>query len=168
MFNTLFKTPRTKGEQNGRGVMLIASLILAVGGYYALEILWFLHGSVAVPGVVVASQKEINPNKRGPDKTDLYLIVEFADAAGKKHQLKKMSNSEEDGIVGTAFTVYYPPANASKARLGGRYLWWVPSGCLVVGGFLFGAGLFFVLLSRFLVWLGMPMRPSTGCTSQKD
>jgi hypothetical protein len=168
MLSAFFKTPRTKGEQIGYAIMLIASLIVPVGVWPVLEVLWFLSGSVAAAGTVVASQREINPNKRGLDKTDLYLLVEFADAGGKKHQFKQISNSEEDAVVGKVFTVYYPPANAAKARLGGLYLWWRPSGCLAFGGGLLGWGLFLVLLSRFLDWLGMPMKPALGSTSRKD
>ena len=72
---------RTRGEQKGRYMTVIAGIILAVGACLSAEVLWFLKGCVTTPGIVVENRKCV-VNLRGKDTDVFHVVVEFSDRCG--------------------------------------------------------------------------------------
>lgn len=148
---------RTRGEQKGRYLIVIAGIILAVGASLSAEVLWFLKGCETSPAVVVENRKSV-VKLRGRDKDIFHVVVEFSDDAGVRYELEHGDNLDEEVPIGTSIPVHYPSGHVERARLGGEYLWTWPLVCLTFAVIIAGFGTFLIYFSRFLVWIGVPMR----------
>lgn len=148
---------RTRGEQKGRYMIVFAGIILAVGACLSAEVLWFLKGCVTRPGTVVDNRKSV-VNLRGKNTDIFHVVVEFSDDAGVRYELEHGENLREEVLLGTSFPVHYAAGHVERARLGGNYLWTWPLGCIAFAVIIGGFGAFLIYFSRFLVWVGVPMR----------
>ena len=82
---------RTRGEQKGRYMIVIAGIILAVGACFSAEVLWFLKDCVTKPSVVVENRKSV-VKLRGKDTDIFHVVVEFSDDAGVRYELEHGEN----------------------------------------------------------------------------
>ena len=84
--------------------------------------------------------------------------LSFQIDAGVRYELEHGENLQKKSLSGLPSLSTIHAGHVARARLGGHYLWTWPLGCLTFAVIIGGFGAFLILFSRFLVWIGVPMR----------
>ena len=148
---------RTRGESNGRFLVIVAIALLIVSACMALNNLWFLRSAVKTNGKVVSNRKE-NIAGNGGERIVNVPTLEFFDSHGAAHRIEPSTGTEELIPVGTTLPILYPPGDPTKARVGSSFFWQWPVGLALMGIFFLMFGCFLIVTSRWLVNRGVLMR----------
>lgn len=149
---------RTQGEFNGWACIGVGAFCVLLGAVFALDNAWFLRSAVAVNGKVVANREQA---KKHPSHRSYYLpIVRFRDPQGNDHELEPNVASDTPLPLGTLVPVLYLAHRPERARVAGEFYWGATIGAFCIGALFVGFGAFLVFGSRWLVRLGVPMKPA--------
>lgn len=148
---------RTRGEKNGWFVGAVGVALLVASGCLTLRCQWIVRSSVSTDGTVVANRKE-QIQVKGGEQVSYVPTVEFFDPQGNAHRIEPSSGTREATPIGAKIPVLYPPGEPGNARVGGPFLWTWPIGFAGLGLFFLAFGGLLIVLSRWLVRRGVPMR----------
>jgi hypothetical protein len=122
---------------------IFSTVIIISGGVTVLIGLAFLVGTIRflrtaerAAGVIVGHEAQVSTDSEGCKTAYVHPVVEFEDAAGKKHRVTLATGTAgfHPFPAGRQVEILYPPDNPEKARIRHfLHLWFFPMICTALG-----------------------------------